>query len=150
MSVVLQTQKNNGKIAIIFANCACLKALQDHIGLQSILINKQNIHTPIGPKNFLVFVGANRIIHHYVADSRNTLINTRSTNHNLSHFIETYEKLKFSQGGSKITITIPPTKEQPEPMRISTDTDFIRHCRFRVINPNHTPNSIYWYYDPEP
>lgn len=149
MSVVIQTLKDNDEITITFASCPCLKALQEHNYLQSILINKSNIPTPKGSTYSLVFVSANQILHHYIATSRNTLMNTRSTNHNLTDFVEIYGDIKISQGGSKITVTVPPTKWQPNPTRVSTDTDFIRHCRFHVINPKHAPKSIYWYYDPE-
>ena len=149
MSVIIQTQNNNSEITIAFANCACLKALQDHNRLRGILINRSNIPTPKGPTYSLVFVSSNHILHHYIAASRNTLMNTRSTNHNLTDFIEIYGDINFSQGGNKITVIIQPTIEQPNPIHISTDTDFIRHCRFHVINPKHIPNSIYWYYDTE-
>lgn len=150
MSVVLQTQENDGEIKIAFADCACLKALQDYNGLQSILISRRKAPAQKEPKGSLVFVGTNRILHHYVANSRDTLINSRTINHNLVDFIETYEGIVFSQGGNKITVTIPSTEEHPEPIRVSTDTEFVRHCHFHIINPKHIPNSIYWYYDPEP
>ena len=149
MSVVIQTLKNNDEIMITFANCFCLKALQEHNYLQSILISKNNIPTPKGSTYSLVFVGTNQILHHYIATSRNALMNTRSTNHNLTDFVEIYGDIKISQGGNEITVTIPPTEEHPEPIRVSTDTEFVRHCRFHVINPKHVPKSIYWYYDPE-